>query len=199
MPLANYLLKGVLSMKKIDKRLFLFLIPIVMLGMLFVMPDRKVKNEIIYNENYQDTEIIKVYVFGEVKNPGYYYLNEDSTYADLLNKCGLTDYSDVSSLDQSIILQNNHSYEISIVKDESNKSEVNIEQSTINPTPEESLININTATLTTLITLPSIGTSRATAIIEYRSNNKFTKVDDILKVEGISEGIYEKIKNLITV
>lgn len=186
-------------MKKIDKRLFLFLIPIVMLGMLFVMPDRKVKNEIIYNENYQDTEIIKVYVFGEVKNPGYYYLNEDSTYADLLNKCGLTDYSDVSSLDQSIILQNNHSYEISIVKDESNKSEVNIEQSTINPTPEESLININTATLTTLITLPSIGTSRATAIIEYRSNNKFTKVDDILKVEGISEGIYEKIKNLITV
>lgn len=62
------------------------------------------------------------------------------------------------------------------------------------------LININTATIDELMTLNGIGESKAKAIIEYRTNNgNFTKIEDITLVNGISETIYAKIKNNITI
>ncbi len=50
------------------------------------------------------------------------------------------------------------------------------------------------------MTLTGIGESKAKAIIEYRTNNgNFTKIEDITLVNGISETIYAKIKNNITI
>lgn len=61
-------------------------------------------------------------------------------------------------------------------------------------------ININTADAAQLCTLPGIGTSRAEAIIAYRKQNgAFAAVEDIMKVSGIKEGAFEKIKDRITV
>lgn len=61
-------------------------------------------------------------------------------------------------------------------------------------------ININTADAAQLCTLPGIGTSRAEAIIAYRKQNgAFATVEDIMKVSGIKEGAFEKIKDRITV
>ena len=62
------------------------------------------------------------------------------------------------------------------------------------------LININTATLPELCILPSIGEKKAQAIIDYRNDNgRFVTVEDIMKVSGIGEVLFEKIKNYITV
>lgn len=62
------------------------------------------------------------------------------------------------------------------------------------------LININTASLEELTSLTGIGESKAKSIIEYRSKNgKFKSIDEITKVNGISETIYSKIKNNITI
>ena len=64
----------------------------------------------------------------------------------------------------------------------------------------EKLININTATKESLMTLPGIGESRAESIIAYREQNGyFSSVEDIMKVSGIKEAAFEKIKDYICI
>lgn len=61
-------------------------------------------------------------------------------------------------------------------------------------------ININTATEAQLCKIPGIGATRAAAIAAYReSHGAFQKPEDIMKVNGIKEGMYEKIKDSISV
>lgn len=63
-----------------------------------------------------------------------------------------------------------------------------------------SLININTASLEELMTLSGIGEAKAKSIISYReTNGNFIDTKDITKVSGISDNMYEKIKDNITV
>lgn len=63
-----------------------------------------------------------------------------------------------------------------------------------------SLVNINTASMEELTTLPGIGKVRAADIIEYRQTvGKFEKIEDIMKVKGIKTGIFSKINSLICV
>ena len=50
------------------------------------------------------------------------------------------------------------------------------------------------------MTLPGIGEAKANAIIEFRiTNGPFTKIEDIMKVSGISQNVFNKIKDYITV
>lgn len=61
-------------------------------------------------------------------------------------------------------------------------------------------VNLNTAGLEELTALKGIGEGRAQAILEYRDQNgPFAKVEDIMLVSGIKEGIFSKIKDQITV
>lgn len=60
-------------------------------------------------------------------------------------------------------------------------------------------ISLNTATLDELLTIPGIGQSKAKLIIEYRNTNGFKKIEDIMNVKGIGNGIFEKIKDYITI
>ena len=51
-----------------------------------------------------------------------------------------------------------------------------------------------------LCTLPGIGESRAESIIAYREKNGgFARIEDIMKVEGIKEGMFARIKDKICV
>ena len=61
-------------------------------------------------------------------------------------------------------------------------------------------MNLNTAGLEELMTLTGIGQTRAEAILAYREEEgAFRSPEDIMNVEGIKEGIYEKLKDEITV
>jgi competence protein ComEA len=63
---------------------------------------------------------------------------------------------------------------------------------------ENGLVNINTATLEELMSVPGIGEAKARAIIEYRKNSVFLVLEDLLNVQGIGEKIYETIKVYLT-
>lgn len=61
-------------------------------------------------------------------------------------------------------------------------------------------VNINTATAEELKSLPGIGPAKAQAIVEYRNaNGAFKSVDELKKVKGIGDGIFNKLKDEATV
>ena len=60
-------------------------------------------------------------------------------------------------------------------------------------------ININTADLQTLMTLPGIGEIYAQRIIDYRTaHGRFTDITQLKEVEGIGEKRFDAIKDYIT-
>ena len=62
------------------------------------------------------------------------------------------------------------------------------------------LININKATRDELTTLPGIGSATADKIVSYRElNGAFKSIEDIMKVSGIKDKLFSKIKDKITV
>ena len=62
------------------------------------------------------------------------------------------------------------------------------------------IVNINTASKDTLMTLNGIGEAKATAIIEYRkTNGNFKNIEEIKNVKGIGDAIYAKIKQYLKV
>lgn len=61
-------------------------------------------------------------------------------------------------------------------------------------------VNINTASAAELETLPRIGPKVAQRIIDFRTKNgAFKRIEEIMKVQGIGEKVYENLKDLITV
>ena len=61
-------------------------------------------------------------------------------------------------------------------------------------------VNINTASLEELYTLPGIGAVKAQAIIDYREENgPFASLEEMMNVSGIGSATFEKIKNSITI
>ena len=60
-------------------------------------------------------------------------------------------------------------------------------------------INLNTASAAELARLPGIGASKAQAIVEFRAKEPFAKPDDLRKVKGIGDKLYESIKDQVTV
>jgi comEA protein len=61
-------------------------------------------------------------------------------------------------------------------------------------------INLNTATLKELDTLPGIGKELGKRILAYReTNGNFSSIEELMKVRGIGEKTFEKLKNLITI
>ena len=68
------------------------------------------------------------------------------------------------------------------------------------PASDNGLVNLNTADIAALMTLPGIGESRAKAILSYREQHgAFAQIEDIMKISGIKQAAFSKIKDKITV
>lgn len=81
-----------------------------------------------------------------------------------------------------------------------NSSDDNSNNSNFSATNETKKININKATKDELTTIKGIGASKAENIIKYRDENgPFKQIEDITKVSGLGESIFNKIKEFITV
>ena len=149
--------------------------------------------DIFLEEEQEGTEINKkeivVEIKGEIKNPDVYWVKEESIIEDLiLIAGGLTEEADIESINRAEMLKNHQSIVIP------NKNE----QKTvgkISNSGKNNLVNINTASVNELDSLPGIGASRAEDIVKYREdNNGFKSIEEIKNITGIGESIYEKLK-----
>ena len=60
-------------------------------------------------------------------------------------------------------------------------------------------VNINSASAEELARLPGIGAAKAKAIVDYRTEEPFRKPEDLRKVKGIGDKLYDRVKDQITV
>lgn len=139
---------------------------------------------------------VRVSVKGAVAAPGIYNLGAGSIVQDALDAAGgILPQADVSRLNLAAAL--------------SDGQEIRVPAQTPTaapgtPTPEPpdagGIVNLNTATLQELETLPGIGPVLAQRIIDYReANGPFQSVEDLLKVKGIGASLLEKIRELVEV
>ena len=71
--------------------------------------------------------------------------------------------------------------------------------STSEPSVGDTKINLNTASVTELDSLPGIGLSKASSIVEFRTKyGDFKSIEELVYVPGISDNIFLKICNLVT-
>ena len=67
-------------------------------------------------------------------------------------------------------------------------------------TPPAQPVNLNTATIVQLETLPGIGPNTAKSIIDFRNHSgPFQRVEDLLAIKGISKSKLEKLRPYVTV
>lgn len=167
-----------------------------------VYQNYKEKSEIYINDNkmeinkYEDK--IVVYITGEVKNPGVYYIDENFRLNDLVELCGgLTKNADLSEINLAEKLNDSDKIDIPAKSNEDNANIADIDN--ILENKNDNLVNINQASKDELKSLNGIGDTLANNIIEYRKNNKFESIEDILNVNGIGSSKYESIKEYICV
>lgn len=65
---------------------------------------------------------------------------------------------------------------------------------------EDGKVNLNTATESDLMALPGIGAAKAKSILAWREENGgFSQIEDLMKIQGIKEGVFSKIKDSVKV
>lgn len=187
--------------------------------------NKKIDNKVVLNkqekeENKNDSvEYVIVDIKGEVTTPGVYELIKGSRVIDVINEAqGLTSNANTRYINLSKILEDGDAiviYSNDEIENASKEEKIEVTTPCVcedvnsacienntnkenNQTSEK--ININTATQEELTSLSGIGESKAKSIIKYREENgNFKSIEDIMKVSGISENLFAKIKKNITV
>lgn len=156
-----------------------------------------------------EVEEVPIYICGEVKRPGVYYVPIYAIVNDVMEKCGgfTADANQVAINLASPITPNEKiivpkmGEEIDKLAD-SYENRERIGLSSVSPEAtvnQSTLISINTATKEELMTLNGIGEVKAVAIINYRQEKGlFNSIDEIKNISGIGEKTFEKIKQFIT-
>lgn len=152
---------------------------------------------------------VRVYVTGAVVNSDVYVLPQGSIIKDaILAAGGLTTDADPERINQALELKDQQQIHIPRLDEANPPPPVqgggpNIQGDTSRGDAtaiDDDLININTATLEQLDTLPGIGPVIAQRIIDYRESiGGFKSIETIIEVSGIGEATFAKIREQITV
>jgi competence protein ComEA len=152
---------------------------------------------------------IQVYVNGQVAAPNVYELSPASLIGDAIEAAGgWTDEANtaVVNLAQPLVdgmqiyvpsLAEVSEAAVPVVSD---PAPLTRSGEVIDMTAGGGLVNINTAGLEELDSLPGIGPSTAQKILDYRDENgRFNTIEELMNVSGIGEAKFDGVKDLITV
>ncbi|MCR4740024.1 MAG: helix-hairpin-helix domain-containing protein [Lachnospiraceae bacterium] len=154
-------------------------------------------------DNGPDTEAVKdppatvtVYICGQIINPGVYELAQGSRIVNAVNTAGgVTGKAAIQAVNLAEPLIDGAMIYIPSVSE--------IETGKISGDQgggSGSLVNINTADKAKLMTIKGIGEAKAEKIIAYReANGAFGSIEDIMRIPGIKQGMFNKIKDSICV
>jgi competence protein ComEA len=133
------------------------------------------------------TRSVTVYISGAVATPGVYILPEGSRVDDvILLAGGFLPNAEQEGVNLVAMLQDGQQLDVPVRSASTHVS--------------DGRININTATVEELGTLPGIGPTIAKNIVNYRlENGPFQFIQDIQNVSGIGPATYDEIKDLIMV
>lgn len=153
---------------------------------------------------------IAVHVVGAVPRPGLYEFSEGARVQDAIDAAGgLLATANANALNLAALLEDGQ--QLDIPYDDGQGPQVSSEGLELPESPDGSgeetvdgsdteLVDINTASLEELDSLPGIGPTTAQKIIDYRdANGPFSVIEDIQNVSGIGPATFENIKDLITV
>jgi competence protein ComEA len=144
---------------------------------------------------------IVVFVSGAVVTPGLYALPNDARLGDALRAAGGVLADAVASINQAERLWDGAQVHVPAIAEAPTTLQPSAGVSGASPpvsgatTAQGGLININTASVDQLTSLPGIGPAKATAIVEGRP---YASVDDLDRVSGIGPKTIEQLRDLIT-
>ena len=142
---------------------------------------------------------IFVYVTGWVRNPGVYEFHQGERVIDALRVAGGAKRgADLTSVNLAAFLTD--AQQVTIVKKGAAQPGGAAGLGGAGPGGSGGPVNINTATLEELETLPGIGPALGQRIIDFRTaHGPFRSVDDLLNVSGIGEKRLADLRPGITV
>lgn len=148
----------------------------------------------------EEEETCYVYICGAVMKPGVYVLPEGSRIYEVIREAGgLTAEADDTFINQAERVTDGMMIRI-YTKDETAELETEVGDVSADDSQKDSRLNINTASISELMTLPGIGSAKAEAIVSYReAYGDFSSIEDLMNIPGIKEGIFRQLKEHIKV
>lgn len=141
---------------------------------------------------------IVVHITGAVPRPGVYALPKGARVQDGISAAGgFLAEAEKTNINLAQSLEDGEKLDIPFIEGASPVLATPLPE-VVSSTIE--LVNVNTASIAELDTLPGIGPTTAQKIIDYRTQNgHFLNIEDIINVSGIGPATYERLKDLITV
>ena len=150
-----------------------------------------------------ETEAVYVQVSGAVRNPGVYQVTAGSRIFEAVALAGgVTEEADLRLLNQALPVKDGQMIYVYARGETPVESlpESGPEENQNAGSGADGKVNLNTASVEQLMTLPGIGQAKAEYIVSYREEHgAFEKIEDIMKIEGIKEGVFSKIEDRIKV
>ena len=150
-------------------------------------------------ENYEQEENSKVTVFvsGEVLNQRVVELEKGKRLIDAVEICGgLTENADLNAVNLALVLEEEGHYIIPAIGDTNVVNATNLNQMN----SSSNLVNINSADIELLKTLPGVGDVLGQRILDKREElGKFTSIDQLNDVSGIGDKKFSDIKDKVTI
>lgn len=166
-------------------------------------PENEISAQTKTPKQTESLQQIVVFVCGAVKSPGVYQLKPGSRAADALAAAGgmrEDAQSDIFNLAQEV--SDGQQIRIPYIGEEAQAAQADQreDQSSKDNSSQPSKVNLNTANVQQLMTIPGIGQAKANSIVKYRQERgSFSSVEEIMQIEGIKQGVFEKIKDYICV
>lgn len=138
-----------------------------------------------------------VYVCGAVVSPGVYELDDGSRIYEAVELAG--GFMEEAAEDALNLAESVTDGQMIRIPTEEEQEAVG-RQGAEADSAADGKLDLNRADVAALMELPGIGQSKAEAIVGYREEHgSFSRTEDLMKVEGIKEGVFNKIKDRIKV